>query len=152
MKAHRLALLFAFLSCIIPPLDKAVAKAYPDQRFYLRTKNHARGNEWFIDEESAIRSGMYRGYTVHERARAIVSLLGFAFCLLAFFIGRAGIRGAYGKERDLCLVAVILAVCSCSRYAGDAGSLILFLIFLLRFQQKYKPLKENAPDRAADIV
>jgi hypothetical protein len=131
IRYHWLALIFALLSCLIYPLDKAIAKAYPDWASELYYSNGR-----LFDENTAIQSGMYRGYTVRERVRAVVSLLGFAFCLLAFFIGRAGIRGPQGKKRDICLIAATIGICSSASYAGWAVSLILFLVFMLRFQQK----------------
>lgn len=115
---------------------RAIAKAYPDQKFYLRIENLAHGKKLFISESEAIEAGVYRGYTVHERARAGVSLLGFAFCLLAFFIGRAGVGGPQGKKRDICLIAATIGICSSASYAGELVSLILFLIFMLRFQHR----------------
>ena len=136
IRHHRLALIFALLSCLIPPLDKAIVTAYPDQKFYFSLENLTRGTTLFIDDDTATRSGMYKGYTVHERMRAVVSLLGLTFCLLAFFIGRAGLNGAYGKKRDLCIIAATIGLCSSASYTGGAFALILFLVFMLRLQQK----------------
>ena len=37
---------------------------------------------------------------------------------------------------DICLIAATMGICSSANYAGWVVSLILFLVYMLRFQQK----------------
>ncbi|MCC8110052.1 MAG: hypothetical protein LIQ30_13635 [Planctomycetes bacterium] len=140
IKCHRLALVFALISFIVSPLDTALAKAYPDwgARLYYH-------NGRSLDETTAIQSGIYRGYTVRERTRAGVRLMGFAFCLLAFFFGRAGVKRPQGRERDISIIAAIMGLCSSAYYGGTLISLLLFLVFMLRLQQKEEISAEQSP-------
>ncbi len=139
MKAARLALIFAIVSCIIPPLVKTLEAAYPEagSNLYFRMGNRAPGNSPFFDEETAERYGMYRGYTLRERTRAGIMILGAAFLFLAFFIGRAGMKGTRGKKRNTSLAAALIALCASSGYgAGIADALLLLLILWSRLREK----------------
>ena len=146
IRHHRLALLFAFLSCVIPPLSEMVAKAFPDQRVYFRLEKLINEGELFITDYEATQSGMYKEYTVHERVRAWISVLGFAFCLAAFFIGKAAVGGPEGRKRDICLIAAAMGICSSASYGGGGLFLILFLVFMLRLLRKDEiPIEPPTP-------
>lgn len=138
IRHSRLALVFALLSCIIPPLDKAIAETYPGANPYFDFDigNLTREDDPAAGGIGADRPGKYKGYTIRERVRAGVSLLGFACCLLAFFIGRAGVAGPPGKKRDIYIIAGAIGMCSSASYAGVAIFLVLFLVFMLGLQKK----------------
>ncbi len=150
---YRLALIFAFLACIIPPLDKVIAEAYPDPSpwsMHNIIRNSINRTNPPTEDNSENQSKKYIGYTPWERTRAGVSLLGFAFCLMGFFTGRAGLRGEHGRKRDFCMIATMISVCSGVMYAGILLSLILFLVLMLRLQRKTEVPVEQFHQTAAD--
>ncbi|MDR2946163.1 MAG: hypothetical protein LBV79_05400 [Candidatus Adiutrix sp.] len=135
MKKAWLALVFALLSCVMPIFIDAFAKTYPRWGTDLFFKNGQ-----FVDGATLRQTGQYRGYSVRERTVAGLNLLEFSFCMLGFFMGRAGIKGARDKRQNICIFAAALAMGAVAMHIGGGTFMLLSLFFLQKLMQK-----EEAP-------